>query len=188
MRCEFSSLLCPFDWNWSYLRFLGIIWRTCGRKCRLGSGSMFPTLCESCPFLLLFQNTHDHHMKFRCINNITNNLDDTWWNTANKNGRYPPGISHRTYASHICDSWQTFYTMPSVKVRLKKIHVVMWGKLDSGRPVQLNRLCYYTSHALPWQVGNGVKVRRDYIWFILTVINGERLIRCSCCFQIGFHG
>ena len=26
----------PFDSNWSYLGFLGIIWRTCGSKCRGG--------------------------------------------------------------------------------------------------------------------------------------------------------
>ena len=41
----FSSLWCPFDWNWSYLSFLGIIWRTRGSKCRRGSGGMFLTLC-----------------------------------------------------------------------------------------------------------------------------------------------
>ena len=45
MLCECSSLWCPFDWNWSYLGFLGIIWRTCGDKCQGGSGGIFPTLC-----------------------------------------------------------------------------------------------------------------------------------------------
>ena len=43
--CGFSSLCCPFEWNWSYLGFLGIIWRTCGSTCRGGSGGIFPTLC-----------------------------------------------------------------------------------------------------------------------------------------------
>ena len=37
MLCGFSSLWCPFDSNWSYLGFLGIIWRTCGNKCRGGA-------------------------------------------------------------------------------------------------------------------------------------------------------
>ena len=45
MLCGFSSLWCPLDWNWSYLGFLGIIWRTCGSKRRGGSGGIFPTLC-----------------------------------------------------------------------------------------------------------------------------------------------
>ena len=44
MLCGFSSLWCPFDSNWSYLGFLGIIWRTCESKCRGGSGGIFPTL------------------------------------------------------------------------------------------------------------------------------------------------
>ena len=44
MLCGFSSLWCPFDWNWSYFGFLGIIWRTCGSKCWGGSGGIFPTL------------------------------------------------------------------------------------------------------------------------------------------------
>ena len=45
MLWGFSSLWCPFYWNWSYLGFLGIIWRTCGNKCRGESGGIFPTLC-----------------------------------------------------------------------------------------------------------------------------------------------
>ena len=47
MLCGYSSLWWPFGWNWSYLGFLGIIWRTCGStgKCRGGSGGIFPTLC-----------------------------------------------------------------------------------------------------------------------------------------------
>ena len=40
----FSSLWWPFDWNWSCLGFLCIIWRTCGSKCR-GGGGIFLTLC-----------------------------------------------------------------------------------------------------------------------------------------------
>ena len=31
----------PFDWNWSYLGFLGIIWRTCGSKYRGGAEAFF---------------------------------------------------------------------------------------------------------------------------------------------------
>ena len=45
MLCGYSSLWWPFGWKWSYLGFLGIIWRTCGSKCRGGSGGIFPTLC-----------------------------------------------------------------------------------------------------------------------------------------------
>ena len=45
MLCGFYSLWCPFDWNWSYLGFLDIIWRTCGSKCRGGSGGVLQTLC-----------------------------------------------------------------------------------------------------------------------------------------------
>ena len=45
---DFSSLWWPFGWNWSYLGFLGIIWRTCGGKCRGESGGIFPTLCVEC--------------------------------------------------------------------------------------------------------------------------------------------
>ena len=45
MLCGFSSSWCPFAWNWSYLGFLAIIWRTCWSRCRGGSGGIFPTLC-----------------------------------------------------------------------------------------------------------------------------------------------
>ena len=45
MLCGFSSLWWPFGWNWSYLGFLGIIWRTCGSKCGGEGGGIFPTLC-----------------------------------------------------------------------------------------------------------------------------------------------
>ena len=38
----------PLAWNWSYLGFLGIIWRTCGSKCRGEGGGIFPTLCVEC--------------------------------------------------------------------------------------------------------------------------------------------
>ena len=44
----FSSLWWPFGWNWSYLGFLGIIWRTCGSKCGGEGGGIFPTLCVEC--------------------------------------------------------------------------------------------------------------------------------------------
>ena len=40
--CGFSSLWWPFGWNWSYLGFLGSIWRTCGSKCRGEGGGIFP--------------------------------------------------------------------------------------------------------------------------------------------------
>ena len=54
-HCGFSSLWCPFGWNWSYLGFLGIIWSTCGSKCRGEGGGIFPTLCvECCLVFLLF--------------------------------------------------------------------------------------------------------------------------------------
>ena len=45
MLYGFPSLWCPFNWNWLYLGFLGIIWRTCGSKWRRGSGGIFPMLC-----------------------------------------------------------------------------------------------------------------------------------------------
>ena len=48
MLCGFSSLWWPFGWNWSYLGFLGIIWRTCGSKCRGEGGGIFLTLCVEC--------------------------------------------------------------------------------------------------------------------------------------------
>ena len=37
---DLPPLWFPFDWNWSYFRFLSIIWRTCGSKCPGGQ-----TLC-----------------------------------------------------------------------------------------------------------------------------------------------
>ena len=48
MLCGFSSLWWPFGWNCSYLAFLGIIWRTCGSKCRGEGGGIFLTLCVEC--------------------------------------------------------------------------------------------------------------------------------------------
>ena len=45
MLCWFSSLLWPYDWNWSYVGFLDIIWGMCGSKCRGGSGGIFTKLC-----------------------------------------------------------------------------------------------------------------------------------------------
>ena len=54
--CGFSSLWCLFDWNGSYLGFLGIIWRTCGSKWQEGSGGIFLMLCvEFCLVLFLIQ-------------------------------------------------------------------------------------------------------------------------------------
>ena len=54
MLCGFSSLWWPFGWNWSYLAFLGIIWRTCGSKCRGEGGGIFLTLCVECCLVLYF--------------------------------------------------------------------------------------------------------------------------------------
>ena len=51
--CGFSSLWWPFGWNWSYLGFLGIIWRTHGSKCRGEGGGIFPTLCVECCLVVL---------------------------------------------------------------------------------------------------------------------------------------
>ena len=60
MLCGFSSLWCPFEWNWSYLGFLGIIWRTCGSKCWGGSGGIFPTLyVEFCLVLFIDGSVQD---------------------------------------------------------------------------------------------------------------------------------
>ena len=53
MLCGFSSLWWPFGWNWSYLGFLGIIWRTCGSKCRGEGGGIFPTLCVECCLVVI---------------------------------------------------------------------------------------------------------------------------------------
>ena len=54
MLCGFASWWYSFDWNWSYLGFLGIIWRTCGSTCQGGSGGIFPTLCiEFCLVVFL---------------------------------------------------------------------------------------------------------------------------------------
>ena len=55
MLCGFSSLWWPFGWNWSYLGFLGIIWRTCGSKCGGEGGGIFPTLCVECCLVWLFK-------------------------------------------------------------------------------------------------------------------------------------
>ena len=66
--CGYSSLWWPFGWNWSYLGFLDIIWRTCGSKCRGGNGGIFPTLC----------------VEFCLIHFVTDlfasaNCDGVWW-------------------------------------------------------------------------------------------------------------
>ena len=68
MLCGYSSLWCPFDCNWSFWGFLGIIWRTCGSKCRGGSGGIFLTLCvEFC--LVIFSMTY-------CLSLISVGLTD----------------------------------------------------------------------------------------------------------------
>ena len=54
MLCGFSSLWWPFGWNWSYLGFLGIIWRTCGSKCGGEGGGIFPMLCVECCLVFFF--------------------------------------------------------------------------------------------------------------------------------------
>ena len=43
-----------FGWNWSYLWFLDIIWRTCGSKCQREGGGIFPTLCVECCLVYVF--------------------------------------------------------------------------------------------------------------------------------------
>ena len=45
MLCRFSSMWCPFDWNWSYFGFPGIIWRMCGSTCQGWGGGIFLMLC-----------------------------------------------------------------------------------------------------------------------------------------------
>ena len=68
---DFSSLWWPFGWNWSYLGFLGIIWRTCGSKCRGEGGGIFPTLCvECCLVSLCCQSTSIHLCTQVCVFNI----------------------------------------------------------------------------------------------------------------------
>ena len=54
MLCGFSSLWGPFDWNWSYLEFLGIIWRTCESKCQGESRGIFPMLCAEFCLIVIF--------------------------------------------------------------------------------------------------------------------------------------
>ena len=46
-------IMLPPSWNWSYLGFLGIIWRTGGSKCRGGGEGIFPTLCIKFCLVLL---------------------------------------------------------------------------------------------------------------------------------------
>ena len=41
MLCRFSSMWCPFDWNWSYFGFPRIIWRMCGSTCQGWGGGIF---------------------------------------------------------------------------------------------------------------------------------------------------
>ena len=60
--CGFSSLWWPFGWNWSYFGFLGIIWRTCGSKCREEGGGIFPTLCVEC---CLVRNISCNRMSYK---------------------------------------------------------------------------------------------------------------------------
>ena len=48
MLCGFSSWWRPFDWNWSYLGFLSIIWRICGSKCGRGGGGGGRSCVEFC--------------------------------------------------------------------------------------------------------------------------------------------
>ena len=62
MLCGFSSFWWPFGWNWSYLGFLGIIWRTCGSKCQGEGGGIFPTLCVEC--CLVFNSLQLHIQSF----------------------------------------------------------------------------------------------------------------------------
>ena len=62
MLCGFSSLWWPFGWNWSYLGFLGIIWRTCGSRSKCGGegGGIFPTLCVECCLVCHTSVLRDH--------------------------------------------------------------------------------------------------------------------------------
>ena len=89
MLCGFYSLWWPFDWNWSYLGFLGIIWRMCGSKCRGEGGGIFPTLCVE--FSLVSQwklPYYDSNFTEVCFN---------WWFLS-------IGLSHRGRMTHICVS------------------------------------------------------------------------------------
>ena len=54
-RAFWSCSWCwPFDWNWSYLGFLGIIWRTCVSKCRGGRRHISDVMRQVLSSLYLF--------------------------------------------------------------------------------------------------------------------------------------
>ena len=72
MLCGFSSLWWPFGWNWSYLGFLGIIWRTCGSKCGGEGGGIFPTLCVECCLVL-------HFICFHVLHNVQRKISAISW-------------------------------------------------------------------------------------------------------------
>ena len=67
--CGFSSLWWPFGWNWSYLGFLGFIWRTCGSKCRGEGGGIFPTQSVECCLVLVLIGSHNRGILNICILN-----------------------------------------------------------------------------------------------------------------------
>ena len=77
MLSGFSSLWWPFGWNWSYLGFLGIIWRTCGSKCRGEGGGIFPTLCVECCLVHFGRIEHDLFGVFFLIHQHKNDLLST---------------------------------------------------------------------------------------------------------------
>ena len=158
--CGFSSLWWPFGWNWSYLGFLGIIWRTYGSKCRGEGGGIFPTLCVECCLVQVCNSvnalcplmfTSRGQWKQRAGTVVSKAI---YWDisTGNHCGQYLIGIVSPWYLLH---------------VQLRRGSFIFSQKL---RPVE-NRAF---RGAFQWTV------RQSSSEFVLQLIKKCKHISCAC--------
>ena len=104
MLCGFSSLWWPFGWNWSYLGFLGIIWRTCGSKCRGEGGGIFPTLCAECCLVkyMWFQKSISNFKKWTFFETKYETMQQSHYSAVIRRAMAPQITGSSTVYSIVC--------------------------------------------------------------------------------------
>ena len=104
MLCGLSSLWWPFGWNWSYLGFLGIIWRTCGSKCRGEGGGIFPTLCAECCLVkyMWFQKSISNFKKWTFFETKYETMQQSHYSAVIRRAMAPQITGSSTVYSIVC--------------------------------------------------------------------------------------
>ena len=165
MLCGFSSLWWPFGWNWSCLRLLGIIWRTCGSKCRGEGGGIFPTLCIECclvfnVFLLSFLLQTYHSLdNYESITPLVPQKHNSYWVLIDlisasflqslqhaycneNNWQMPHSQMEWKSRSHVWFPFDVWNQEWSPLIVLKMLQVILWDYCINGYQAWIATVCF----------------------------------------------